>query len=141
MMVPPILAPLLPFSPHTKTSLKPSTGTTIPHRRVWLPSPQASQSCRHTFRHLLPAVPSRFVWQCRLPDRSSHHTVASVLFLSCTWAPCQGPQLCGLLHCCCRCRCTLWNASICARACLPKQGQALQVLGQCLFPPFTVIPS
>lgn len=46
-----------------------------------------------------PAVPSRFAWQCRLPDSSSHHTVATVLFPSCTCTHCQGPQLYALFHC------------------------------------------
>lgn len=44
---------LLSFSPHTKTSLKPTPLTSIPHRRVWLESPQVCQPYRHTRRHLL----------------------------------------------------------------------------------------
>lgn len=102
-MVPPIPAPLLPFSPHTKTSLKPSAGTTIPHRGCDSHLPRPASHVETHAGICFPAVPFRFVWQCRLPDHSSHHTVASVLFLSCTCAPCQGPQLCRLLHCCCTC--------------------------------------
>lgn len=50
--MPLILVPILPFSPHHKTLLKPSPLTTIPHRRVCLNSLQASPSCEHTCRYL-----------------------------------------------------------------------------------------
>lgn len=90
-MVPVILAPLLPFSPHPTTFLKPSPLTTIPHRRVWLNSLQASLSCEYTCRHLFscsalqvcPAgfqiAPATTQWPQCLP---SHAPVSLVKVLS-----------------------------------------------------------
>ena len=104
-------------------------------RRVWLRSPPASQPCRHTQSAAGEQMP--LSGKSRLPHPCNHCTAALGLFCSCfPRPPCQGPQLCSLLHCCSRCGCPLWNACLGVRGCW-----ALQEWWQRLSPPLTIILS
>lgn len=126
-MVALIFALLLPFSPHTKMSLKPTPVTSIPHRRVWLESPQVSQTYRHTWRHLLSGrdpqmclanagfliAPATAQW----PQHSSSLGIAPLVKVLSSAGCCIAISDVGA-HC-----------GICARVCLPPSSKADELWG------------